>query len=137
MIKKRRDIWDTMKRCNCSSRKREERKWTEAIFEEIVVKNFSNFGRTTLQNLGLWAPVELMQRKPSFRHIPAISGYWRQRNLKSIQRCWKAEDFEKAKPTTDFWRETIRVTRQLSNFPKVMKENNLVNLEFFTQQNIL
>ena len=81
MIKKRRDIWDTMKRCNCSSRKREERKWTEAIFEEIVVKNFSNFGRTTLQNLGLWAPVELMQRKPSFRHIPAISGYWRQREI--------------------------------------------------------
>lgn len=81
MIKKRRQIWDTMKRCNCGSRKREERTRTEAIFEEIVVKNFSNFGKRTLQNLGLWAPVELMQRKPSFRHIPAISGYWRQREI--------------------------------------------------------
>ena len=78
---KRGDIWDTVKRCNCSSRKREERKWTEAIFEEIMVENFSNFGRTTLQNLGLWAPIELMQRKSSFRHITAISGYWRQREI--------------------------------------------------------
>lgn len=79
---KRRDIWDTMKRCNCSSRKREERKWTEAIFEEIrMVENFSNFGRTTLQNLGLWTPTELMQRKSSFRHITAISGYWTQREI--------------------------------------------------------
>lgn len=84
---KRRDIWDTMKRCNCSSRKREERKWTEAIFEEIrMVENFSNFGRTTLQNLGLWTPTELMQRKSSFRHITAISGYWILKAFRGVER---------------------------------------------------
>ena len=57
-----RDLWDNIKRTNIQiigvSKEEEKKKGTEKIFEEIIVENFPNMGKETVNQ------VQEMQRVP-------------------------------------------------------------------------
>ena len=70
-----RDLWDNIKRTNIRiigvPEEQEKRKGTEKIFEEIIVENFPNMGKETVNQVqeAQRVPYIINPRRNMLRHI--------------------------------------------------------------------
>ena len=70
-----RDLWDNIKRTNIRiigvPEEQEKKKGTEKIFEEIIVENFSNMGKETVNQVqeAQRVPYIINPRRNMLRHI--------------------------------------------------------------------
>lgn len=125
-IKKRRNIWDIMKRCNCSSRKERRKKMNRnKIWRNSGQEFFKTLEGQQTSNSRPMSPNRIKMKK--IKLYTHHCNFWTPKTkeiLKAFRGVEKAEDFETARPTTDFWWETMGVTRLLNNSLKVIKKNN-------------
>ena len=129
-----RDLWDNIKLNNIPiigvPEKEEKKKWSEKIFEEIIVENFPNMGKEIVNQAHEMQTVQyrINARRNTPRHIfiKLSKIKYKEKILKAARE--KEQITYKGIPirlTSDLSAETLQARREWQDIFKVMKGKNL------------
>ena len=129
-----RDIWDNIKHTNIRiigvPEEEEKKKGTEKIFEEIIVENFPNMGKETVNHVqeAQRVPYRINPRRSMPRHIliKLTKIEYKEQILKAARE--KQQITHKGIPirlTADLSAETLQDRREWQNIFKLMQEKKL------------
>ena len=129
-----RDLWDNMKCTNIQiigvPEEEEKRKWSEKIFEEIIVENFPNMGKEVVNQVQeeQRVPYRINPRRNMPRHIliKLSKIKYKEKILKAPRE--KQQITYKGIPirlTVDLSAQTLEARREWQDIFKVMKGKNL------------
>ena len=129
-----RDLWDNIKRNNIRiigvPEEEEKKKWSEKIFEEIIVENFPNMGKEIVTQVqeAQRVPyrINLKRNMPRRILIKLSKIKYKEKLLKAARE--KQQITYKGIPirlTTDLSAETLQARREWWDIFKVMKGKNL------------
>ena len=129
-----RDLWDNIKHTNIGiigvPGEEEKKKGSEKIFEEIIVENFPNMGKETVNQVqeAQRVPYRINPKRHMPRHIliKLSKIKYKEKILKAARE--KQQIIYKGIPirlTADFSVETLQARREWQDIFKVMKGKNL------------
>ena len=124
-----RDLWDNIRIIGVPEEE-EKKKGTEKIFEEIIVENFPNMGKETVNQVleAQRVPYRINPKRNTPRHIliKLSKIKYKENKLKAARE--KQQITHKGIPirlTADLSEETLQARREWQDIFKVIKEKNL------------